>query len=112
VRRHQEPAGDGERDDAHDDEEERGDPFGRQARRDAGPVPPVDGLALPHQAHGQRTCVDTKQNNRCEMALKTPRLEGSGLDKTPNHKPAHNKASKNHLDTGKMQHYGKWIAFI
>lgn len=48
VRRHQESAGDGERDDAHDDEEQRGDPLWGQPRRDAGPVSSVDGLTLPH----------------------------------------------------------------
>lgn len=56
VRRHQESAGDGERNDAHDDEEQRGDPLRRQPRRDAGPVSSVDGLTLPHQAHRERTC--------------------------------------------------------
>lgn len=45
--RHQESAGDREGNDAHDDEEKRGDPFRRQPRRDTGPVSSVDGLALP-----------------------------------------------------------------
>lgn len=56
VRRHQESAGDGERNDAHDDEEQRGDPLRRQPWRDACPIPSVDGLTLPHQAHRERTC--------------------------------------------------------
>lgn len=47
VRRHQQSAGDCEGDDAHDDEEKRGDPLRGQSRRDAGPVSSVDGLALP-----------------------------------------------------------------
>lgn len=46
VRHHQQAAGDGERDDAQDDEKERGDPFSGQLRGEAGPISPVDGLAL------------------------------------------------------------------
>lgn len=46
--------GDGEREHAQQDEEERGDPLGGQLRRDAVAVPAVDGLALLDQAHRQR----------------------------------------------------------
>lgn len=53
---HQQAAGDGEGDDAHDDEEECGDPLGGQPRRDAGPVAPMDGLALAHQPHRESPC--------------------------------------------------------
>ena len=51
VGHHQQAAGDREGDDAHDDEEQRGHPLGGKPRRDAGPLPSVDGLALTHQAH-------------------------------------------------------------
>lgn len=51
VRHHQQTAGDGQRDDAQDDEEERGDPFPGQPRGDAGPISAVEGLALPDQTH-------------------------------------------------------------
>lgn len=47
VRCHQQSTGDREGDDAHDDEEERGDPLWGQPRRDTGPVSSVDGLTLP-----------------------------------------------------------------
>ena len=50
---HQQPAGDCEGDDAHDDEEERGDPLRWEPRRDAGAVAAVDRLALPHQPYRQ-----------------------------------------------------------
>lgn len=61
--RHQQAARDREGDDAHDDEEERGDPLGRQSRGDTGSVSPVDGLTLPHQTHSQGTWK-TKQNKK------------------------------------------------
>lgn len=54
-------AGDGEREHAQQDEEERGDPLGRQLRRDAVAVPAVDGLTLLDQAHRQRACRETQE---------------------------------------------------
>lgn len=63
---HQQAAGDGEGDDAQDDEEERGDPLRGQLRRDAGAVAAVDGLALAHQTHGQRAWTGMKQTLCCE----------------------------------------------
>lgn len=54
ARHHHQDAGGRERNDAHDDEEQRGDPLGGQLRRDAVAVPPVNGLALLDQAHGER----------------------------------------------------------
>lgn len=63
VRRHQQAASDREWDDAHDDEEERSDPLGRQPRRDAGPVPPMNGLTLPDQPHRQSTCREVGKKN-------------------------------------------------
>lgn len=69
MRSHQESAGDREGNDAHYDEEERGDPLGGQPRRNAGPVPSVDGLTLPDQADCEGTCRD-------KMALvSVPRAE-------------------------------------
>lgn len=53
---HQESTGDRQGDDAHDDEEERGDPLGGQPRRNTGPVPSVDGLTLPDQPDCQGAC--------------------------------------------------------
>lgn len=54
-------AGDGEREHAQQDEEERGDPLGGQLRRDAVAVPAVDGLALLDQAHRQRAWRETQE---------------------------------------------------
>lgn len=55
-------AGDGQREHAQHDEEERGDPLGGQLRRDAVAVPAVDGLALLDQAHRQGAWREDKQN--------------------------------------------------
>lgn len=54
VRHHQQATGDGEGDDAQDDEEEGGDPRPGQLGGDAGPVAAVDGLTLTDQTHSQR----------------------------------------------------------
>lgn len=54
-------AGDGEREHAQQDEEERGDPLGGQLRRDAVAVPAVDGLALLDQAHRQGAWRETQE---------------------------------------------------
>lgn len=56
VGSHQESTGDREGDDAHDDEEQCGDPLGRQPRGDTGPVSSMDGLTLPDQPDGEGTC--------------------------------------------------------
>lgn len=56
VRCHQQPTCDREGDDAHDNEEECGDPLGWQPRRDTGAVPAMDGLTLSDKAHRERTC--------------------------------------------------------
>lgn len=69
VRRHQESAGDGERNDAHDDEEQRGDPLWWQPWRDAGSVSSVNGLTLPHQAHRERTCRGAKVQEPVRVTL-------------------------------------------
>lgn len=53
-RHHHQTTGEGEGDDAQDDEEQRGDPLRGQLRRGTAAVSAVDGLALPEQAHGQR----------------------------------------------------------
>lgn len=65
---HQQTAGDSEGDDAQDDEEERGDPLWGQLRGDAGPVPAVDGLALPDQTHSQRAWMEPEgdESQLCE----------------------------------------------
>ena len=64
VRCHQQAAGDGEGDDAHDNEEERGDPFWRQPWGNACAVAPMDGLALSDQAHRQRTWREGRRGRK------------------------------------------------
>lgn len=67
VRHHQQTTGDGEGDDAKDDEEERGDPLRGQLRGDAAPVSAVNSLALPDQSHGKRAWM---KNDRRGGSLK------------------------------------------
>lgn len=76
VRRHQESTGDRQGDDAHDDEEERGDPLGGQPRRDTGAVSSVDGLTLPDQPHRQGACrrEDAVRENS-SFPVREPTLE-------------------------------------
>lgn len=53
VGHHQQSAGDGEGDDAQDDEEERGDPLWRKLGGEAGPLSAVDRLALTDETYCQ-----------------------------------------------------------
>lgn len=53
---HEQSTGDCEGDDAHDDEEQCGDPLRGQPGGDTGPVSPVDGLTLPDQTDCEGTC--------------------------------------------------------
>lgn len=71
VRHHQQATGDGEGDDAQDDEEERGDPLWGQLGVDAGPVSAVDGLALPDQTHSHRAWIETERETRHSSSNKS-----------------------------------------
>lgn len=61
ARHHHQATGDGEGDDAQDDEEQRRDPLRRQLRGGTVPVSAVDGVAPAEQAHGQRAWVETEK---------------------------------------------------
>lgn len=92
----EEATGEGEGDDAHNDEEQRDHPLGREPRRDAGPLASVDGLALPHQAHRQSTCgVSTAPNQKQQSQILSN----------------HNAANANACAVSKITHYALYTIY-
>lgn len=82
ARHHHQTTGDGERNDAQDDEEQRGDPLWRQLRGGAVAVSAVDGLALQDQAHSQRAWMErvriwTQLSSHRNQGLHHPPVAGT-----------------------------------